>query len=326
MTDAMHAAAPSFAMENGDAAGAAVLIAIPTFRRPEGLRKLLDALARLETAAAVRILVADNDGADGEGLKLARAAAAAGYRFPVDAIAVPQRGLTNVRNAMIRFAATLDGLDYIAMIDDDEHPSPQWLDALIGMQKRFGSDIVGGPTQPVFAPGAPAWAADCPLFYCGAFPDGEVNMIWGTCNVLFHARVLAHAEPFLFDPLFNEWGGEDIDAFMRLRSRGCRFAWAGAAVVLDDIPAGRTTFRWVTRRAFRIGNSEICAKLRWQYGRHGRLKALAYAFPAFWAHTGLFIFSLLSPERRIRHYCDAVRTAGKLAYLAGFRWLEYRRS
>ncbi len=38
-----------------------IAVAIPTFRRPRGLERLLMALAQLETSADVEIVVADND-------------------------------------------------------------------------------------------------------------------------------------------------------------------------------------------------------------------------------------------------------------------------
>ena len=48
----------------------AVLICIPTFRRPKMLRRLLDAIARLETNADISVLVADNDAEGRAGLNL----------------------------------------------------------------------------------------------------------------------------------------------------------------------------------------------------------------------------------------------------------------
>ena len=39
----------------------AVLICIPTFKRPRMLRRLLDAIAALQTDARISVLVADND-------------------------------------------------------------------------------------------------------------------------------------------------------------------------------------------------------------------------------------------------------------------------
>ena len=52
-----------------------VTVAIPTFRRPQGLARLLAALAKLRTDASVTVLVADNDAEGREGLAVCRAAA-----------------------------------------------------------------------------------------------------------------------------------------------------------------------------------------------------------------------------------------------------------
>ena len=51
---------------------AKVAIAVPTFRRPKGLERLLAALAHLETSADVEIVVADNDAAMQEGADTCR--------------------------------------------------------------------------------------------------------------------------------------------------------------------------------------------------------------------------------------------------------------
>ena len=60
---------------------ARVLIAIPTFRRPDGLRRLLAAIAKMETAAEIKVLVADNEGA-GAGTDVVKEPAKS-YRFPI---------------------------------------------------------------------------------------------------------------------------------------------------------------------------------------------------------------------------------------------------
>jgi glycosyltransferase involved in cell wall biosynthesis len=305
---------------NADAAR--VLIAIPTFRRPDGLRSLLAAIAAMDTQADIRILVADNEGADGAGLSVVQQLAPA-FRFPIEAIPVPERGLTSVRNAMIAHARKYTTLDYVAMIDDDEWPTERWIDDLVAMQKSTGAGIVGGPNLPVFAPGAPDWAKHCPLFVSDDMPDGPVDIVWGTCNLLLHKSAFAHSESNLFDPLFNRSGGEDVDAFMRLKASGHRFAWSRSAVVWDDIPLNRTTLGWITRRAFRIGNSNMLVQLRWKYGRHGRLAAFPSALAAIAANLALLVAFSLSPRRRVTYYCRLVRSLGKLAFLTGRRSFEY---
>jgi succinoglycan biosynthesis protein ExoM len=301
---------------------AKVLIAIPTFRRPEGLRRLLTAIAAMTTRADVKVLVADNEGTDGAGLALVRDFTPT-YRFPIDAIPVPERGLTSVRNAMVAHARKDGTLDYVAMIDDDEWPTETWIDDLVAMQKATSAGIVGGPNLPVFAPGAPVWAMHCPLFVSDDMPDGPVDIVWGTCNLLLHKSVFAHSDSNLFDPLFNRSGGEDVDAFMRLKAAGHRFAWSRSAVVWDDVPLNRTTLAWITRRAFRIGNSNMLVQLRWKYGQHGRLVAFPSALAATAANLVLLAVFSLSPKRRVTYYCRLVRSLGKLAFLTGRRSFEY---
>ena len=304
------------------AVAARVLIAIPTFRRPEGLRRLLAAIAAMDTHADIKILVADNEGAGGAGLAVVKDLAAS-YRFPIEAIAVPERGLSSVRNAMIAYARRDETRDYVAMIDDDEWPAKTWIDDLVAMQKSTGAGIVGGPNLPVFAPGAPSWATHCPLFVSDDLPDGAVDIVWGTCNLLLHKSAFAHSDSNLFDPLFNRSGGEDVDAFMRLKASGHRFAWSRSAVVWDDIPLNRTTLNWITRRAFRIGNSNMLVQLRWKYGRYGRLVAFPSALAAIAANFLLLLAFSFSPKKRLAYYCRLVRSVGKLAFLTGRRSFEY---
>jgi len=301
---------------------AKVLIAIPTFRRPDGLRRLLTAIAALKTNADIKVLVADNEGAGGAGLALVSELTES-YRFPIEAIAVPERGLTSVRNAMIAHARKDATLDHVAMIDDDEWPTERWIDDLVAMQKATGASVVGGPNLPVFAPRAPRWAAHCPLFVSDDMPDGPVDIVWGTCNLLLHKSAFAHSDSNLFDPLFNRSGGEDVDAFMRLKASGHRFAWSRSAVVWDDVPLNRTTLGWITRRAFRIGNSNMLVQLRWKYGRYGRLVALPSALAGIGANLGLLVVFSISPKRRVTFYCRLIRSLGKLAFLTGRRSFEY---
>jgi succinoglycan biosynthesis protein ExoM len=302
---------------------ARVLVAIPTFRRPDGLRRLLTAIAAMKTAADIKVLVADNEGAGGAGTAVVKELAAT-YRFPIEVIAVPERGLSSVRNAMIAYSRKDIALDFVAMIDDDEWPTESWIDDLVAMQRQTGAGIVGGPNLPVFADGAPGWARHCPLFVSDDMPDGPVEIVWGTCNLLLHKSAFAHSDSNLFDPAFNQSGGEDVDAFMRLKASGHRFAWSRSAVVWDDVPASRTTLGWITRRAFRIGNSNMLVQLRWKYGRYGRLLALPSTLAAIAANLGLLAVFSFSSGRRVTYYCRLVRSLGKLAFLTGLRSFEYK--
>src|SRR2546423_1753123 len=77
-----------------------VVVAIPTFRRPGSLAHLLDALSLLVTAHAVRVLVADNDSERHEGFDFCQRFSAQ-YRWPLESIIVTERGIAQVRNALV---------------------------------------------------------------------------------------------------------------------------------------------------------------------------------------------------------------------------------
>jgi hypothetical protein len=47
-----------------------VLIAIPTYKRPKSLARLLNAIAQLDEGAQISVLVADNDAQDHQGFDL----------------------------------------------------------------------------------------------------------------------------------------------------------------------------------------------------------------------------------------------------------------
>src|ERR1700759_4593217 len=108
-----------------------VVVAIPTFRRPQSLTRLLAALEKLDTTAEVTVIVADNDSDKREGFDVC--ARLNTYRWPLDAFVAPDRGIAAVRNALVTRALTHD-CEFIAMLDDDEWPDAGWLDAFLRTQ------------------------------------------------------------------------------------------------------------------------------------------------------------------------------------------------
>ena len=68
-------------------------------------------------------MVADNDVDGIEGLTAAREIAAAGYPFPLTAIAVSERGIAQTRNALVETANAASDPTFICMLDDDSWPA-----------------------------------------------------------------------------------------------------------------------------------------------------------------------------------------------------------
>ena len=120
-----------------------IVIAIPTFSRPKSLKRLLDAIARLQTDCDVAVLVADNDAESSEGLDLCQRLAPA-YRWPLTAVIAPERGIAQVRNVLVEQALRDPKRAFVAMIDDDEWPDPDWLDEFLAVQRQTGADVLQG--------------------------------------------------------------------------------------------------------------------------------------------------------------------------------------
>ena len=121
-----------------------VVVAVPSFRRPEGLRRLLDALGQLETNAHVSVLVADNDAELREAMAATQQVRDGAYPWPLTCIEVKDRGIAQARNALVAHFLSASRADFLAMLDDDEWPDPMWLEAFLRVQADTGADA---PTE-----------------------------------------------------------------------------------------------------------------------------------------------------------------------------------
>lgn len=299
-----------------------VEIIIPTFRRPSGLERALFHITALTTSAAVSVLVAENDPEGGAGAATVARIAAAGYRFPIRSIIVCERGLSNVRNALLGAALEDPAVQFVALLDDDEWPAPDWLDALLAMQAATDADAVGGTVLPVFREEPPAWAAQLDLFRQERL-DGAVDMLWGTSNALFSRRLLERLDPPRFDPAFALTGGEDVDFFYKAKATGAVFAWASNSLVYEDIPQSRVRLEWIARRSFRIGNSNARSQLRWRYRRLGAARVLAKALTRLAVAASVALRDAALLRREVNGLVLAARSCGEIAALAGYSYHEY---
>lgn len=301
-----------------------IAVLIPTFRRPEGLRRLLDSLTEQTSRHPVRIHVADNDGDGREGIAVVAGLKATGYPLDIDAFVVPERGLCNVRNALVARALDAPDATHVAMIDDDEWPDAGWLDALVEGQQATGADIVAGPVVSVFEGAKPAWATHCRLFLPEQRPDGPCDIVWGVNNVLIVRSCLQTTPAPWFDMAFNEIGGEDADAFVRWQSEGRTFAWVQAAQVFEAIPPSRARIAWVLRRGWRIGTSDVVIRFRREPGWQGKIKTTGKALAGFLTSAMTTPLRLPFERDRVNVLYDLSKSVAKLYAVCGGRYYEYR--
>jgi succinoglycan biosynthesis protein ExoM len=173
----------------------------------------------------------------------------------------PERGISFARNRAVS-TALAHGADFIAFIDDDDLPRPDWLVHLVERQRATGADLVHGIWQVPEHVNIPKSLRGIKFLKP---PDFDQVNRWGcligaaTCNVLISRKAMEHlgqAGP-IFRPEFALTGAGDTDFFIRVRAAGFNMAIARESVVFRDWTAERLTWRGVLRRAFRIGSTSM---------------------------------------------------------------------
>jgi succinoglycan biosynthesis protein ExoM len=295
-----------------------VVIAVPTYRRPEMLLRCLESLQALQLPDGLccLLLVVDNDSEGSARTTFDRARGALEAHYVIE----PERGLSRVRNRLLDESASR-GADWIACIDDDEVVEPGWLAAYWRARALFPAEIYTGPVVrlPWGADPASAATAERPVR-----PDGsEPGKVW-TCNVLFAHGALG-MPPLRFNPGLNLTGGEDEAFFNALRRTGARACWVQDAAVIEWQSSERLTLRYAMQRHYRQAISAVCvARLQdsaarvWQ--RFG-LKAIGKLLGVL---TALCLIPL-APRRNARLSALRLSTAlGTLVGLGGARPEPYR--
>jgi glycosyltransferase involved in cell wall biosynthesis len=227
-----------------------VTVCICTYRRPQLLQKLLEAVdgQHTEGCFSVSIVIVDNDSAQSAEPVVQRFATTS--KTPSRYLVEPVQNIALARNRAVGAA----GGEYVALIDDDEHPDPGWLLALFRALLRHDADGALGPVLPDYDTPPPRWVLEGQLCERERFPSGTMlrnPRYTRTSNVLLARTLLKSAAPF--DPRFGLTGGEDSDFFRRLLRDGCRLVWSDEACVHERVPPERLLAGYFVRRALLRG-------------------------------------------------------------------------
>ncbi len=221
-----------------------VVVAVPTYRRPESLTRLLPLLVEQATAIGGRVLVVDND-------------PLGGARSVVDALGSPaveyvQERTPNLSAVRNRALDAAHGADALVFIDDDELPRNDWLQRLVVAWEQWRCAAVSAPVEPVFPPGADPWLDACCVLARPVRPTGRLLTGAASNNLLLDLRHIGRLG-VRFDPRFGVTGGEDTMFAHELIQRGGEIRWCDEAVVDAPVELDRIDRRWMLRRAFRTG-------------------------------------------------------------------------
>ncbi|BDA82760.1 glycosyl transferase [Aureimonas sp. SA4125] len=252
-----------------------VVVTLPTFRRPDHLRKTLASLAAQKTTRRFAVIVMENDAEGREGLAAAGPILAAGTLDGIVLIA-HERGNCAAYNAgWLTALARFPAMEYLLVIDDDEWAAEDWIDRLVATAEAEGADFVGAPQRPVFESGATESYGRHPVFTSHYSRTGTVPILYSSGNVLIRRRVLEAMGPPFLDLSFNFIGGGDSDFYARCKRRGFRFAWCQEAAVFETTPARRTEYSWLQARGLRNGAISTLIERRADGSPAGRLRILA---------------------------------------------------
>jgi glucosyl-dolichyl phosphate glucuronosyltransferase len=242
--------------------GATVII--PTYRRPAGLKRALEALSvQQDPGMTWDVVVIDNDAA--QGVRETFAEAASRFPMPIRYVVESQKGSAHARNRGIAEAAG----EIVAMLDDDVAPAGDWLKRLLAPILAGGCDGTGG--RVVLDPSVerPGWFDEPPLgSYLGSWDLGEsereidpsvVGQFLITSNCAVHAGVLRRSGGF--DPSLGPRGrtplvNDDVLLTRRIVAAGGRLRWVPDAVVVHDLPSDRLRPRYLFKRAWAQGRSD----------------------------------------------------------------------
>ncbi len=251
------------------------VVCIPSFRRPQHLRRTLQSLAEQRTRRRFAVVIVENDAMGCEGAPVA-AEFLRSDRLQGLCVVEPRQGNCHAINAAFETArAAFPAAQHLLMIDDDEIASPDWLELMVSAAETTGADLIGGPVFPDFGDEAKRRLGRHPAFRPAYDVSGPVPVIYGCGNCLIRRTVFARLRDPAFDLRFNFLGGGDTDFFVRCRQAGMKFHWAADAVITETVPPNRTALGWLTLRGLRIGAINYHVELKAARTARMRLRLLA---------------------------------------------------
>lgn len=258
-----------------------ISVIVPTYRRPEALRRCLRHLADQRFPRdRFEIIVVD----DGTGEPPEDAVAEVCGRVAVTLHAQPHTGPAAARNTGARHAAG----EYLAFTDDDCAPAPDWLTSLTACWVEHPGAGVGGRTVNML-----------PTNLCAVVSQVIIDLAYDFYNSTGEeARFFASNNLAMPAGRFRELGGfdesfhwsEDRDICDRWRQAGYRLLFAPAAVVYhanalnwrrfcrQHFNYGRGAFRYHRGRA-RRGSGRLRDDIRFHAELPRRLAAVFAATP-----------------------------------------------
>ena len=321
MADEKNPVKVQSAVQNENAPHAArtnVLIAIPTFRRSLRLKKLLSHVEETLTSIHdIEILVVDNNALPIEQKVVQQFAKTSIY--PVHYIHEQKAGVSNARNAAVRFSTSR----FLAFLDDDMEITSSWIDSLVKVSLEHKAGLVFGPLTAKFQDRADPRNSYLASFYTRQSKTTEAglsNEAFGTGGCLIDLETCILPEP-AFDTDLNESGGEDDIFFEKIRAKGAKYGWAPDALCYECVQPERTTSKYIARRNFGYGQgpSRIAAS-KGVKGLPNVVRHMCVGAAQLGVFGTIFLISKIGKRpSQVRYLALSARGLGKVIWFDGFQ-------
>ncbi|MBW3084568.1 hypothetical protein KEM60_00756 [Austwickia sp. TVS 96-490-7B] len=299
-----------------------VVVGIPTYHRPEGLRRLLRSL-RPEIHGRAAVIIADN-GCRTDTTAIADSELSS---IPHLVIPVPQSGVSQARNALIDTAISrFPQWQWLMMLDDDGWVTPGWLDHLLKAGLTYNADLIGGVVDQRLSQHPSRIVRNSPAAEMSPFPTGLVPHLAGAQNIGIRRRIVDDLPAPWFDPKLGQIGSEDTDFFTRVSLHGGILAWSAEAVVVEPVPTARLSPKMLLKRAYHANTVNAHVALK-----HHDPQAVRHQILSLFPHLGRNVIASVirrDPDRLIRTGFAATGLAGRInGYLearigARFAWAQ----
>ena len=236
-----------------------ICVAALTYKRPEGLERLLNAFAklRLPESSTVSFIIVDND-PECSAREVVKAASDRLTKLKIRYVMESEPGIPAGRNRALDEALAY-GADLLCFTDDDAWPDPNWLISLVDCQRKSRAVLVFGP-QRFYRPAglSSLWkrfiarSLEARSRFVERFCEKQAGRgriaTSGTYNWLGDLGWLS-SQNIRFDPALRYSGGSDTAFRESVRKKDGRMAWCTKAVVFEEIPESRLSVKYQLHRS-----------------------------------------------------------------------------
>ena len=254
---------------------------VATYNRSASLIRALESVAQQNAPASEwECVVINNNSTDDTQERFAEFVAAH-PDLNIRMVTELRQGLSFARNRGIRESEA----EYIAIIDDDERISPDFITSYISLFDSTPDAVAaGGPIVAEYPSGRPRWMShftERPIantMYFGdkvrEFPEGRIpgggNMAMRRSAVRRYG-VFDTSLGYVGESLV---GGEECDLFERLRIAEAKYYYVPTAVMYHIIPPEKLTANYLSRLSYNIGVSQLRRALYYRRRARVRIKEI----------------------------------------------------